>query len=742
VEFSIVLPLFLFLVLGIVELGRFVLIYASVAAASREGARYASAAGEAESGLPYYLDTMGIEAATKRITVLTGTSSVNITYDKGPGTADIELSSPPKASDLGLGDRVKIRAEAQYAPIFGLTAFKPILVRSITSRTILKNVSIHENYMPVLGVQITEPVSNTLNLGDNIHFVAVPINYIGSLTWQWASSIDGIISNSDQFYKNNLSIGIHTISVNLADESGVSASDAITLEIIGNLPPAVFITAPSYGSLFEEGQTIHFTGSALDPEDGDISATLIWTSNDGGTGGPSDHYDHAFSSQGNYTIVASVTDSGGLTASDSILVHIGPKLPPVVTITSPANGSTFPANSNISFSGKAIDAKDGNLSNILVWTLGDGTVMNNIASFYHAYSTPGDFTITASATDSDGLVGSKSITIHIAPGSPPVVTIDASSTTCVNDQSITLTGYASDAEDLDLSGDDLDWYDSGTWIRHGASFTYNCHYPPKYHTIQARVTDSDNLMGSASVTITVMPNTKPVVTIEAPANNSYYPIGQTIVFTGTATDAQDGDLSPYISWYSNLEGTNPIGTGKSISVNNLRIGTHVITARVTDSGGLTGSAVINITIHLDFCAALNGNSPVDLVHNKGYLTWDLINSSTVAGNFSFKLIGVNIPWELSPAGQRLSSITFGGYTLQTNLLPDGEPPTIINEGDWLTLAPNVFPAPPGGGSLTKQLVVTFVKNLEGTISSGARISVIFKPDIMPTITCTLTYQFP
>jgi hypothetical protein len=169
---------------------------------------------------------------------------------------------------------------------------------------------------------------------------------------------------------------------------------------------------------------------------------------------------------------------------------------------------------------------------------------------------------------------------------------------------------------------------------------------------------------------------------------------------------------------------------------------HVITARVTDSGGLTSSKVINITIHLNFCGALNGNSPIDLVQNKGYLTWNLINSSTVSGSYSFKLIGVNIPWELAPAGQRLSSITFGGYTLQTNLLPDNEPPTVINEGDWLTLAPNVFPSPPCGGSLTKQLKINFVKNLNGTIPSGTRISVTFKPDIMPTVTCTLTYQFP
>jgi hypothetical protein len=145
--------------------------------------------------------------------------------------------------------------------------------------------------------------------------------------------------------------------------------------------------------------------------------------------------------------------------------------------------------------------------------------------------------------------------------------------------------------------------------------------------------------------------------------------------------------------------------------------------------------VINIQIHLDFCASLNGDSPIDLVANKGYLTWDFVNNSTVAGSFSFTLIGVNLPWALAPAGQRLSSITFGGYTLQpqAGLLPDDVPPTVFNEEDWWTLAPNVFEAPPGGGSLTKQLVYNFVKNLEGTIPSGTRTSVTFRLDLIPTI---------
>ena len=49
VEFALVLPLLLVLMLGIIEVGRLLFIYSSVNSASREAARYGSAAGEVTS---------------------------------------------------------------------------------------------------------------------------------------------------------------------------------------------------------------------------------------------------------------------------------------------------------------------------------------------------------------------------------------------------------------------------------------------------------------------------------------------------------------------------------------------------------------------------------------------------------------------------------------------------------------------------------------------------------------------
>jgi Bacterial Ig domain len=89
-------------------------------------------------------------------------------------------------------------------------------------------------------------------------------------------------------------------------------------------------------------------------------------------------------------------------------------------------------------------------------------------------------------------------------------------------------------------------------------------------------------------------NTAPVVTITAPANGSSFAQGTSIAFSGTANDAEDGDISASLTWTSSINGT--IGSGASFSTSSLSAGSHTITASVTDSGGLPGSAQIGITV--------------------------------------------------------------------------------------------------------------------------------------------------
>jgi hypothetical protein len=90
-------------------------------------------------------------------------------------------------------------------------------------------------------------------------------------------------------------------------------------------------------------------------------------------------------------------------------------------------------------------------------------------------------------------------------------------------------------------------------------------------------------------------NAAPVVTITAPADPTTVPEGTSINFTGTAIDAEDGDISSGINWSSNVDGA--LGTGASITTSTLSPGSHTITASATDSGAAVGidTIVVNIT---------------------------------------------------------------------------------------------------------------------------------------------------
>ncbi len=133
--------------------------------------------------------------------------------------------------------------------------------------------------------------------------------------------------------------------------------------------------------------------------------------------------------------------------------------------------------------------------------------------------------------------------ISYAPGNqPPVAVIDAAPTAGAVPLHVELDGAASSdpdgdaivAYDWDLDGDgDHDDASSPT-----ASFDYL-----SAATYQAglRVTDVHGATGTAAVAITAG-NTRPTVAIGAPAGTLTWNVGQTIAFSGSATDPEQGTL--------------------------------------------------------------------------------------------------------------------------------------------------------------------------------------------------------
>jgi hypothetical protein len=210
--------------------------------------------------------------------------------------------------------------------------------------------------------------------------------------------------------------------------------------------------------------------------------------------------------------------------------------------------------------------------------------------------------------------GGMLVNLTVGWGSTPAVNIISplDGASFVVGETVTFTGTAADAEDGDLSAV-LSWTSNINGpIGTGGSLSTSA-LSQGTHIVTASATDSDLNTGSKSITIYVnSPNTAPVVAISTPTDGSAFDEGTPVTFIGSASDAEDGDISAGLSWTSSIDGT--IGSGSTFAVSSLSVGMHMITASVTDSGGLSASQmVMNINI-------MNVNDPPVAVDDEGITT--------------------------------------------------------------------------------------------------------------------------
>ncbi len=142
VEFAIALPVLLVLLVGIMEVGRMLLMYALVNNASRDAARYASAVGLDDSGLyAKYTYCDGIKATAKSSAYFLGNSiTVTVAYDTGPSGATLSgdcTNGSVASTTATTGDRVTVTVAATYKPLVKLIPISQRTFTSTTSRTIL-----------------------------------------------------------------------------------------------------------------------------------------------------------------------------------------------------------------------------------------------------------------------------------------------------------------------------------------------------------------------------------------------------------------------------------------------------------------------------------------------------------------------------------------------------------------------------------------------------------------------------
>jgi glucose/arabinose dehydrogenase len=173
-------------------------------------------------------------------------------------------------------------------------------------------------------------------------------------------------------------------------------------------PPPLSVAFSSLGSFDPEGQPLGY----------------LWTFGDGALSIEANPQ-HDYTAAGPYTARLTVSDGTSTTLSNDLHISVGS--PPVATISSPADGSTFRGGDVISFSGGATDPEQGTLgSSALSWTIQfhhedhihpggtfNGTAAGTlpIPTSGHDFSGNTRYEIVLTATDATGLTSTRSVTI-------------------------------------------------------------------------------------------------------------------------------------------------------------------------------------------------------------------------------------------------------------------------------------------------------------------------------------------
>ncbi|MBI1935812.1 S8 family serine peptidase, partial [Candidatus Woesearchaeota archaeon] len=284
---------------------------------------------------------------------------------------------------------------------------------------------------------------------------------------------------------------------------------------------------------------------------------------------------------------------------------------PTANITSPAHRTAV--NSPVTLTGTGFDELDGTLTNTsLNWSsnvdgfLGYGTSLNvNLSTANHV--------ITLTVTNSVGNKAYYSIAISVFPADFPTVKII---TPLLNEffpegRTVYFEGQSQDKQDGLITGNSLEWNSSiDGFLSYGTTFS-NKSLSVGTHTIKFKSTDSDGHVSTTQLNITVLEGT-PTATINKPSDKATFFFENSINFSGTASDLQDGDLSIY-QWTSSIDGV--IGNSKNF-LKNLSSGTHTITLTTVDSDGLTDTDSVNIEVFQSGYSLINVISP----RNKQILT--------------------------------------------------------------------------------------------------------------------------
>ncbi len=235
-------------------------------------------------------------------------------------------------------------------------------------------------------------------------------NYLGEVDATWNCipvSVGTVTTFGGSTLFNAIGIGKCIVTA----EYGGKTDSTGTIIVDDSTPP---IADAGSGGTIDEDTSFEFNASASNDIGGIVD--YHWSFGDGSyLSGMEQYPSHPYLDPGTYTVILTVTDIGGNTATDEIAITVLDKTPP----TAIANLQDF-AEEDVPCSFDGSDSYDNAGIVKYIWDFGDGSnYVGNFANVIHTYEEPGNYSVNLTVRDAAGYSDITSSYIIVKDLTPP-----------------------------------------------------------------------------------------------------------------------------------------------------------------------------------------------------------------------------------------------------------------------------------------------------------------------------------
>jgi hypothetical protein len=392
----------------------------------------------------------------------------------------------------------------------------------------------------------------------------------------------------------------NTLHLSATNSIGLTAEATVTIKVEGPYV-TVTIAQPAFdGFRVYFGDSLHLEGSCTDSWFGSLTGDAVrWTSNPPGLTGTGTSFTTTSLAPGVYLVALEATDPVGRSGRAERLLEILPDSHPSVLITQPLTAVSILHGDEVYFDGYAMDPDEGVLlpSQVRWESSADGLLATSPSLATTSLST-GVHDVSLVAINSRGRTSAATIAVTVLERPWVEVTVSSprdGETTFAGDP-VALVGAATDRVLGRLDGSSLVWRSD---LQGDIGSGEQCSVTTLMigtHRVELDASGSEGHVGQATATLHVQPEPPPLLSIVEPS-------GGCVVFPHEAVTLHAETLSgrgfmpvPEEQLHWSMDGVVLEGTGSTLSVTGLSLGTHEVQLSAPSLYGTTPTSTVTFQI--------------------------------------------------------------------------------------------------------------------------------------------------